>query len=137
MSTCPGDCCRLIHINGCIEYEIEFEVVHGREAYHEGRLLVDLFWPGEVGQRLDNEYVPHTWGPYECAAFNRATRQCEIYFARPKMCRDFPHNYGCPNCTYDPKRPREPGVRYAAIEDTGIFAHDYQPTMKRRLERMR
>jgi Fe-S-cluster containining protein len=79
-------------------------------------------------------------GGLECSHFDPSTRRCKNYATRPRMCSSFPE-YGkgwpCENCSFENAHPDVPGRRYQPIEETGIFAHDEQPVMALRLERMR
>lgn len=135
MSTCPGDCCRLIFI-------------HDRLDVHVEKLNNNLFTGNHIDPVIVYMLDEQPDGSHECRYFNRATRRCEAYANRPGMCSDFPcylelgYGHGgvphyCENCSYDSTRPTDPGQRYAAIEETGIFCHDNQPEMADRLERMR
>jgi Fe-S-cluster containining protein len=130
IKTCPGDCCRVIHLQPRLEHVIESLVTTTPKQYNfdpdEAEKLIRLVWP-----------ATWEWGTYECEAFDRVNRSCTTYEKRPFMCSSFASEGGCQNCSYDARYPDVPGSRYPAIEDTGIFCTDYQPERPLREERQR
>jgi len=94
--TCTGRCCERFVVGPAHDWprfvamvesgDFQAEPRAGRDGHEEARYLRDMLVPIEV---LDGVQY------FTCRHYDRATRRCREYEARPLMCADYPHGRRC------------------------------------------